>query len=104
MGGSCASPGSRLRLRKTPIRYGSTGLSAAGNVNLRMNQRTESSRPAAAGIAWGVLAILALAVSLFAFRIRECFVDNAFTGFQYIENLLAGHGFVFFPARGRSRG
>jgi hypothetical protein len=62
-----------------------------------MNQRTESSRPAAVGIAWGVLAILALAVSLFAFRIRECFVDDAFTGFQYIENLLAGHGFVFFP-------
>ena len=38
-----------------------------------------------------------MAVSLFAFRVRECFVDDAFTGFQYIHNLLAGYGFVFHP-------
>jgi hypothetical protein len=60
-----------------------------------MNSRTESPRPFAAGFAWGVLAIVALAVSLFAFRVRLCFVDDAFTGFQYIQNLLAGHGLVF---------
>ncbi len=67
------------------------------DVDLQMNPRTEPSRPSAAWIAWGVLAVLAVAVSLFAFRVRECFVDDAFTGFQYIHNLLAGHGFVFHP-------
>ena len=68
-----------------------------GDVNLWMNPPARSSRPTGAGFAWGVLAILVLAVSLFAFHIRECFVDDAFTGFQYIQNLLAGHGFVFYP-------
>ena len=31
----------------------------------------------------------------FAFRTRDCFVDDAFIGFQYLGNLAAGHGFVF---------
>ncbi len=73
--------------------------SPAREVDLRMNPRTESPRPFPAGFAWGALAILALAVSLFAFRIRECFVNDAFIDFQYIQNLLAGHGFVFYPGQ-----
>ena len=40
-----------------------------------------------------------MAISLFAFHVRECFVDDAFIGFRYIENLLAGHGFVFNPGQ-----
>ena len=52
-----------------------------------------------ATLAWSVLAILVVAVSLFAYFTRECFVDDAFIGFQYIENLLAGHGFVFHPGQ-----
>jgi len=59
----------------------------------------ESSRLRTAAFAWGVLAILAMAVSLFAFRVRDCFVDDAFIGFQYVQNLLAGQGFVFHPGQ-----
>ena len=64
-----------------------------------MNPRTQPSRPSADWLAWGVLFILAVAVSLFAFRVRECFLDDAFIGFQYIHNLLAGDGFVFHPGQ-----
>jgi hypothetical protein len=69
-----------------------------------MNRRTKPSRPSAAGFEWGVLAILAVAVSLFAFFVRDCFVDDAFTGFQYIRNLLAGHGLVFHAGQNRVEG
>lgn len=44
---------------------------------------------------WLVLALVVLPVSLFAWHVRDYFVDDAFIGFQYIANLLAGQGFVF---------
>jgi hypothetical protein len=47
------------------------------------------------GLIWGVMAVLSACVLAFAFRTRNYFVDDAFIGFQYLGNLLAGHGFVF---------
>ena len=34
-------------------------------------------------------------MAVVAWWIRDCYVDDAFTGFQYLTNLLAGRGFVF---------
>lgn len=60
-----------------------------------MHRATKSSQPASAAFVWGVLLVLSACVVAFAFRTRDCFVDDAFIGFQYINNLLAGEGFVF---------
>jgi hypothetical protein len=55
----------------------------------------EPNCPAPTVLACCALAILAAAISLFAWGVRDCFVDDAFIGFQYIDNLRAGQGFVF---------
>lgn len=39
--------------------------------------------------------VLSACVVAMAFRTRDCFVDDAFIGFQYLRNLLSGEGFVF---------
>ncbi|HUT13175.1 MAG TPA: hypothetical protein VMY42_21990 [Thermoguttaceae bacterium] len=36
-------------------------------------------------------------VVCFALQTRDYFIDDAYIGFQYVRNLLAGHGFVFQP-------
>jgi arabinofuranosyltransferase len=59
------------------------------------NENAESPRRTPATLAWCVFAVLLIAVSWFAYSTRDCFVDDAFIGFQYIKNLMAGHGFVF---------
>ena len=60
-----------------------------------MNVATETGKPPVVSLVWGVLAVLSACVMAFAFRIRDCFVDDAYIGFQYLDNLRAGHGFVF---------
>lgn len=62
-----------------------------------MNADAKSPPPRAALFVWFVLLALSVGVAAFAFHIRECFVDDAFIGFQYLRNLLAGEGFVFYP-------
>ena len=42
-----------------------------------------------------MLALLLVGVAVVAWWLRECYVDDAFTGLQYLTNLLAGRGFVF---------
>ena len=42
-------------------------------------------------------------ISLVAYHVRRRFVNDAFIGFQYIDNVLAGDGFVFIPAKSRSK-
>jgi hypothetical protein len=56
---------------------------------------TQTPQTLDVGLVWGVMAVLSACVLAFAFRTRDCFVDDAFIGFQYIDNLMAGHGFVF---------
>ena len=68
-----------------------------------INAASDASRPVAAGFLWVALVVLSACVVAFAFRTRDCFVDDAFIGFQYIHNLLAGQGFVFHPGARRSR-
>ncbi len=60
-----------------------------------MNGSAESSRLSDAVFVWVVLLVLTACVVAFAFQTRDCFVDDAFTGFQYLGNLTAGNGFVF---------
>lgn len=43
---------------------------------------------------WLVAAVGAVALGLL---FRDCFVDDAYIGFRYIDNLLHGHGLVFNP-------
>lgn len=46
------------------------------------------------------LALLAAALAIVvttAWRTRALFMDDAWTGFRYVENLLSGNGFVFQP-------
>ena len=68
------------------------------------NVTPEPRRQSSATLRWAVLAILVVGVSAFAYQARECFVDDAFIGFRYIENLLAGHGFIFQAAQGPVEG
>ncbi len=66
-----------------------------------MNQSTQitaGNRATEALKIWCVLLVLSGCVLLFALKTSDCFVDDAYTGFQYIENLRAGHGFVFHPS------
>ena len=44
-----------------------------------------------------LLALAALYVAALAWRWREYVVDDAYTGFAFLRNLLEGHGFVFHP-------
>jgi hypothetical protein len=60
-----------------------------------MSPHSESRQSGSPKTARGVLAILVVALSAWAYYTRDCFVDDAFIGFQYIENLLAGDGFTF---------
>ncbi len=46
-------------------------------------------------LGWAVLGLLAVGTAAVAWCIRDCYVDDAFTGFQYLRNVLAGQGFVF---------
>src|SRR3972149_419144 len=46
------------------------------------------------GVLLGVTAIGAAALSL---RFRHYYMDDAYTGFRYVANLLGGEGFVFNP-------
>jgi hypothetical protein len=62
-----------------------------------MSPHSESPRSGGSKTARGALAILVVALSAWAYYTRDCFVDDAFIGFQYIENLLAGHGLTFHP-------
>ena len=62
-----------------------------------MNVAPQTSRPVASSFIWGVLVILSACVVATAFGTREYFIDDAFIGFQYVRNLLAGHGFVYWP-------
>lgn len=62
-----------------------------------MSTAPETSKPIAANLVWSVLTVLAACVVALAFRTRNCFVDDAFIDFQYLENLWAGKGFVFHP-------
>jgi hypothetical protein len=56
-----------------------------------------ASKPVAANLVWSVLTVLAACVLAVAFRTRNCLMDDAFIDFQYLNNLLAGKGFVFYP-------
>ncbi len=60
-----------------------------------MNPSPDPNRSHDAAKAWCVLLVLSGCVLLFAFKTRECFVDDAYIGFQYVDNLTAGQGFVF---------
>ncbi len=66
-----------------------------------MNAAADSSDPITTqkapdlGLVWGVLVVLSACMVGFVFRTRNYFVNDAFIGFQYLGNLLAGHGFVF---------
>jgi hypothetical protein len=62
-----------------------------------MNPHAKSPQPGVGGFVWCVLLVLSACVVVLAFRTRQCFVDDAFIGFQYLRNLLAGEGFVFCP-------
>jgi hypothetical protein len=62
-----------------------------------MSTDSERSKPIAPALIWSVLAVLSACVVALAFRTRTCFVDDAFIDFQYLDNLLAGKGFVFYP-------
>ncbi len=62
-----------------------------------MSTAPETSKPVAASLVWSVLTVLSACVVVVAFRTRQCFVDDAFIDFQYLNNLLAGRGFVFYP-------
>jgi hypothetical protein len=44
-----------------------------------------------------LLAVTAVGVGLLWLRLRGLYVDDAFIGFRYVDNLLAGRGFVFNP-------
>lgn len=60
-----------------------------------MNAASKTSENASARLVGCVLLVLSACVVAIAFRTRDCFVDDAFIGFQYLHNLLAGEGFVF---------
>ena len=62
---------------------------------MKTNAATETRQTLDLGLIWGVMAVLSACVLAFAFRTRNYFVDDAFIGFQYLDNLMAGHGFVF---------
>jgi arabinofuranosyltransferase len=64
-----------------------------------MDSRPKSSQSRVPAFAWCVAAIVAVALSVLAYSIRDCFVDDAYIGFRYIDNLLAGRGFVFFAGQ-----
>ncbi len=70
------------------------------------------AQPAAHARAWGAAgatvvgrrsaqAALALTMAAylagFAFAVRGYYMDDAYIGFQFVRNVVAGHGFVFFP-------
>jgi hypothetical protein len=46
-----------------------------------------------------LLLALGIGAAAAAWMLRANFVDDAFTGFLYLENLLAGKGFVFYPGQ-----
>jgi len=62
-------------------------------MDLAQNERPGPSKCLMA-IVW---AIVLGYVVCFALQTRDYFIDDAFIGFQYIRNLLAGEGFVFQP-------
>jgi hypothetical protein len=58
------------------------------------------SAPASPGAPPGLVTILlvaAVAVLLQGWAFRDAFVDDAFIGFRYVQNVVAGRGFVFNP-------
>lgn len=63
----------------------------------RSTDTTDGNRTGDALKAWCVLMVLSGCVLLFSLKTQDCFVDDAFIGFQYIDNLTAGNGFVFHP-------
>lgn len=71
------------------------GASVSDNLYLWMSQSTDTNRAGDAMKAWCVLMVLSGCALLFSLKTSDCFVDDAFIGFQYIDNLTAGHGFVF---------
>lgn len=46
-----------------------------------------------------VTVAVVVGVSLLAFYTRDCFVDDAFIGFQHLKNLMNGEGFTFFAGQ-----
>ena len=48
---------------------------------------------------WALLLVLGVGAAAAALALRAYFVDDAFTGFRYLENLLSGKGFVFYPGQ-----
>ncbi|MGE0745777.1 MAG: hypothetical protein AB7K86_11035 [Rhodospirillales bacterium] len=44
-----------------------------------------------------LLGVVAAALVCVAWATRDFFMDDAFIGFQFLRNMTAGHGFVFFP-------
>jgi len=44
-----------------------------------------------------LLGTVAAALACIAWATRDFFMDDAFIGFQFVRNLVAGHGFAFFP-------
>jgi arabinofuranosyltransferase len=60
-----------------------------------MNVHTQQSSARATFFVRCTLLVLSACVLAFAVRTRDCFLDDAYIGFQYVSNLLAGHGFVF---------
>ncbi len=44
-----------------------------------------------------MVALAALCVAALGWRVREDVVDDAYIGLVFLRNLLAGHGFVFYP-------
>jgi hypothetical protein len=72
------------------ITIGSQRLSRKRNASLKASQVSLGIVPVAAlAAAWLLIA---------AWRYRGLFMDDAYIGFRYIANLLAGRGFVFDPA------
>ncbi len=61
-----------------------------------MSIHLQSSRLRAAPSVWIALSAIGVWIVAAAWLLRDCFVDDAFIGFQYLKNLTAGQGFVFF--------
>jgi len=61
---------------------------------MKIGSRGRPKIPRETIVVWG--AVLAY-VLILSFLMRKDFVDDAYIGFRYIDNVLQGHGFVFNP-------
>ena len=61
-----------------------------------MNLNVNRNRPAGL-VSFGVIVGALIYLAAMAYATRSYFVDDAYIGFRYVDNLVAGKGFVFNP-------